>query len=190
MYEEYSGEKNICNTPDLLCSGSLPPITFSRARDFWATADENGIVTVNGRGIAQYTNRNFVSAGTNFQGSLEHIEPYPGLPFPNGEEASIERKEVGDPELGNLQLRVDGQFLTLDTRPLNGKLFFVGTPVVDTYLGGTATTLSSQVRVRDVAIFFIYIARSQRRKSIGIDVCPSRVRSARISPRTLANLNP
>jgi hypothetical protein len=137
LYEEYSGQKNVCSTPDLLCSGSLLPATFPRARDFWATVDENGIVTVNGHGIAQYTNRNFVSAGTNFQGTLEHFEPHPDLPFPNGDEATIEVKQVGDPELGNLQLEVDGQFLTLDTRPLDGKLFFVGTPVVDTHLGVT-----------------------------------------------------
>lgn len=111
----------------MLTLGNYGPIRADAARKLWATGD--------GKGIAEFTATNFVSAKTNFLGTLEHFEPYPEYSLPNGDGAVIEVKEVGDPELGNLELPVDGSFLTLDERPLDGKLYFIGTPLTDQYIG-------------------------------------------------------
>ena len=62
LYEEYTNEHR----------GTLPytntdydastQVKFGKARDFWTTTINNN----NGQGMAEFTNRNFVSAGTNF----------------------------------------------------------------------------------------------------------------------------
>ena len=109
LYEEYVEERAITN--QLTLSG-YPNAMFSRPRDYWDTED--------GRGIAEFSNRNFVSEATNFSGTLDDLEPAPGFPSPTGGGARI----VSD----------DVQAL-LPGAGLSGKLKFIGTPYDDLYLG-------------------------------------------------------
>lgn len=125
LYEQTSTEREVLDQIKGGAFFSYPRVSFDTARKFWVAGA--------GQGIAEFTNRNFVSARRNFTGSLEHIEPYPEYPLPNGEGATIEVREVGDPELGKLALPVQASFLDLDSTPLDGKLFFVGTPITDGY---------------------------------------------------------
>lgn len=59
LYEEYTN-----GVRGTLPVGPYAPVTFPEARDFWynATVHPSG-----GSGIAEFTNNNFLSAGTNFQ---------------------------------------------------------------------------------------------------------------------------
>ena len=79
--------------------------TFNQPRKFWETPD--------GKGLAQYTNSNFVSAGTNFD--------KPGL-FPS---------PIFDP---NSKINLDIKQLLPGTS-LTGTLFFYGSAVQDKFLG-------------------------------------------------------
>ncbi|NOT56458.1 MAG: hypothetical protein HOP18_17815 [Deltaproteobacteria bacterium] len=74
-YEDYTESDGL----PFLFYGGYPPVygaadttTFNTPRRFWDTED--------GKGIAEYTNRNFVSAGTNFDqpNALEHPLPETG----------------------------------------------------------------------------------------------------------------
>lgn len=106
FYEKYTDE----------VIGSLPfsgynPVHFDTARKFW--------VTGTGQGIAEFTNNNFVSAGTNFTGSLSNIQSHPdySLPDPQGL-VLIETVNIKD---------------LLSGTTLDGVLHFIGTLVNDEY---------------------------------------------------------
>ncbi len=58
---------------------------FEDARHFFETPE----VLPNGRGIVQFGNREFVSAGTNFRGPLGAVTTAPGLTLPSVTETSI-----------------------------------------------------------------------------------------------------
>jgi hypothetical protein len=68
LYEAYTELDNAENPilSNLPFSG-YAPVTLPNARDYWYTADQN-------QGMADYSNRGFVSAGTNF-GSNRYVEP-------------------------------------------------------------------------------------------------------------------
>lgn len=119
-YESYTAKVSIK-------AGAYPVPTFPRVRDYWHNAA--------GQGLAQFTNRNFVSAGTNFtsqSGTL--VSPLYQAPISTGETERLPAAEVwqaaGIDCLGPAPLpRVCG---------LNGTMAFYGNSVNDSYTG-TAT---------------------------------------------------
>lgn len=68
-YEKYTDLRDVRD--NLLFSG-YAAVAFTKPRDFWTTADQ--------KGLAQFTNRNFVSAGTNYQ--LLNGQPAPNATYP------------------------------------------------------------------------------------------------------------
>ena len=91
-----------------------PNAALIQPRHFWD--DESG------NGIAEFTNRSFVSAGTNFQGPPTDLKPAPDFPSPNGTGSTITKIDI--------QTLIPGSLL-------HGKLTFIGTPYEDRYLGVT-----------------------------------------------------
>jgi hypothetical protein len=99
--------------------------TFNTPRKLWVG---------DGKGIAEFTNRNFVSYGHNFTlapGSdstqpleVSHIRPHPDYPAPNGEGAQLLVENV----------HIVPQ-VAIDPIPpaLTGKVYYIGTPVSDEY---------------------------------------------------------
>jgi len=63
LYEQYT--KTLGNLP----IGLYPKVRFDTARRYWHTEDKNPGA---GQGIAEFTNSNFVSAGTNFRGAFQN----------------------------------------------------------------------------------------------------------------------
>lgn len=100
------------------------PVRFAMPREFWHTAD--------GKGLADYSNKGFVSAGTNFAGSASNIRSNPGYPEPDGTGAVISRVSIAD--LRN-EPECHGAAIPLT---LTGDLRFIGTPVVDRYADRSA----------------------------------------------------
>ena len=63
-YEDYTNKNRDKDfIAAYLAPNAYPRVLFPKARDFWHTKDRNPQA---GRGIAEFTNQNFVSAGTNF----------------------------------------------------------------------------------------------------------------------------
>jgi hypothetical protein len=109
LFEEYVEGKAITGN---LSYGGYPVVDLPRPRDFWDTED--------GRGIAEFSNRNFVSVGTNFTGTPDDLQPAPGFPSPNAAGAMVFKEDV--------QTLMPGTTLT-------GVMTFVGTPWNDRYTG-------------------------------------------------------
>ncbi|MGK0296756.1 MAG: hypothetical protein ACI9XC_000349 [Gammaproteobacteria bacterium] len=71
-YEKYTNTR-INNIPISTATSEIPQ--FASARDFWENADGNG--------MAEYTSRNFVSDGTNYQGDNDaKLTHHPSFPNP------------------------------------------------------------------------------------------------------------
>lgn len=114
LYESYTnGRRNDLGFP----YSGYDAVAFNSARSFWHTID--------GQGIADYSNRGFVSSGTNFTGSSSNILPAPDFPLPNGIGATVITKQIDDPNL----LGPD--------QPLRGEIDFISTAVRDHYQGST-----------------------------------------------------
>jgi hypothetical protein len=108
LYEGYADF--LARTTGLPSSG-YPNVSLPTPRDYWD--DEVG------RGIAEFSNRNFVSAGTNFLGPPDDLRPAPDFPSPDGAGARTDR--------------VDIQELVPGTS-LRGTMTFIGTPYDDAYV--------------------------------------------------------
>jgi hypothetical protein len=114
--------------------GELDRTTFTTPRRFWDTGT--------GLGLAEFSNREFVSQGTNFLAApggpplFEYlIAPHPDFPLPNGAEASIETVDVESLDL---------------SAALHGEIDFIVTPVDDLYLPGASVPA---VRTSTYSIF-------------------------------------
>ncbi len=92
------------------------PVYFYTPRQFWTGGLNN-----DGRGIADFTNRNFVSAGTNFTGTATNISPNANYPLPSGISAVVSSRQITDADLLG------------PNQPLSGEIDFIGTPVTDAY---------------------------------------------------------
>jgi len=101
--------------------GSYPIVTLAAPTDYWMNAQ--------GTGLAQFTNANFVSQGTNFQYSGDYFpnDKY-RLPAPIGVEYSGIQTEL----TGKQQCPGDA------TCSLHGVVTFVKTYVTDNYPGGSS----------------------------------------------------
>jgi hypothetical protein len=107
LYEAYAD--GLAKTGHLDYAG-YANVSLPRPRDYWD--DEVG------RGIAEFSNRNFVSAGTNFVGPPDNLGPAPGFPSPN--------------DVGAQTSTVDVQTVMPGVN-LNGTMTFIGTPYDDAY---------------------------------------------------------
>jgi hypothetical protein len=111
LYEAYVDELATTNT---LGYSGYPNAGLIQPRHYWD--DESG------NGIAEFTNRNFVSAGTNFLGPPDDLRPAPGFPSPNKTGSSLKKEDI--------KTLIPGT-------SLSGTLTFIGTPYDDRYLGTT-----------------------------------------------------
>lgn len=123
-YEKYTNTAKVLSG---LTFGGYPSVTLNTPDQFWVTPD--------GKGLANYSNRGFVTDGANFTGTRTgnalNIQPNPNFPSPNGAGAVILKQQITDPDL----LGPNGP-----SQPLQGEMWFVGTTVPDNYLGTTTDT--------------------------------------------------
>ncbi len=109
LYEEYVEGKAIAGK---LNYSGYPTVDLPKPRDFWDTED--------GRGVAEFSNRSFVTVRTNFTGTPNDVQPAPGFPSPNAGGARLFKEDV--------QTLMPGTTLT-------GVMTFIGTPWSDSYTG-------------------------------------------------------
>ena len=128
-YEEYS---NLPSSRNKITSLSIPEgydllnqrflSAFNVPRKFWHTEAPGPNSPVLGKGLAEFTQRNFVSAGTNFASSAAGFGPnrdFP-LPVPTSTPSNVEVVDVASlPGVSGLR----------------GQLWFVKSQVVDNYTG-------------------------------------------------------
>jgi len=126
LYEIYTDE----NHARLPFSG-YPSVEFATPDQFWHTSD--------GKGLADYSNRGFVTAGTNFKGSSNNILPNPKFPQPNGMNATVIKNQITD--------------LLGFNQPLSGEIDFISTPVEDKYIGGSSPLTEINPRSSTYSIF-------------------------------------
>lgn len=105
--------------------------SLTSPRAFWQTGALGLAGVQQGKGLAQFTNRNFVSSGTNFGGSINRLSAYSGAKgtFP-----------LPDPALARVSAPIDVSSLD-PTLPPGEFMLFVSTPVTETlfseYQGAT-----------------------------------------------------
>jgi hypothetical protein len=106
----------------------LGNLSFSGYGSVAVTSPDQLWTTPDFKGIADYSNRGFVTAGTNLVGRMTgntlDLRPNPNFPQPNGTGATIQMRQITDSDL--LGPVGPGQ-------PLQGEMWFVSTPVVDSY---------------------------------------------------------
>ncbi|MDD3516988.1 MAG: hypothetical protein PHQ14_01470 [Chromatiales bacterium] len=112
LYEYYTNREHVLRDLPIDGYGALDLSVFDEARKLWE--DDR-------RGMAEFTNYNFVSKDTNFRGSAEYLTTNPEYPSPMA--AAGERIRIEDPRL-----------LGPDQR-LRGWMQFVASAVSDTYVG-------------------------------------------------------
>jgi hypothetical protein len=90
--EEHRGELPYDEQYDPVYSSAEDTVTFNTARRFWDTD--------NGKGIAEYTNRGFVSAGTNFDQYDPVQYPLPEIGAEWAEDKTDLCQQIGTPPKG------------------------------------------------------------------------------------------
>ncbi len=150
-YEEYTNDHKNDSYFNALMTGNTYPIPeFPTARDFWTTqsTDQN---VMNRRGIADFTNRNFVSKDTIFavknDGFITHSE------FPLPEPGNTTPIDIAHPDL----MGASGQALCDEIKAQSVITFpndacfmdFVSTQVTDSYTNET----TENVRATSYSIF-------------------------------------
>ena len=130
-YEQYTKDKNN------LINNQYGPVTFGTAREFWHTTETD---LMKRRGIADYSNRGFVSAGTNFKyldGQVSLNTRYQN-PSHDGVSESVPiavlYQELGE----SVPIVVHPE--TGQEGPLEGSIDFYKTVVTDAYLNGNTET--------------------------------------------------
>jgi hypothetical protein len=111
LYELYVETNAIVGS---LTYSGYPVVDLPQPRFFWDTED--------GRGMAEFANRNFVTVGTNFTGRPNDVQPAPGFPSPNAAGSGVFQEDI--------QALLPGSSLT-------GKMSFIGTPWFDGYSGAS-----------------------------------------------------
>ena len=121
LYEKYTRD----HPPDAFLAPSYIP-QFLFPDYFWSTKRAGtGLISLDSGGLADFSNANFVTAGTNFTGSLRAILPNAFFPNPTGAGAAISTVDIST-------------LLDLSDPPLHGKMDFIQTNVIDTYTNSTA----------------------------------------------------
>lgn len=116
IFEKYTTEKN--NVLPQFYSG-YQPVNFSKAREYWHTED--------GKGIADYTNSNFITEETNFRSDragFNYSTVGYDSPVPTNESAFV---------------RIEDVFPDLAEQGISGQMRFISTEVTDKLTGITDT---------------------------------------------------
>lgn len=141
-YEEYTNNhKGDSYFTNLMSGNSYPIPSFPTAREYWTTRATDSAV-VSRRGMADYTNRNFVSKDTIFQfhnGSIVTHSEFPN-PVPNITPVTV---SIADPNIKGAQ----GQAVCDNIKarsiipfpPSACYMDFVSTPVNDAITGASGT---------------------------------------------------
>jgi hypothetical protein len=120
-YERYTDAQRRDNR---LNYAGYAPVSLPLARSYWA-AEISDPATDLELGLAQYSNRNFVSRDTNFQGTFAAPLPAEGFPRPDPRAGFPEYISAGDPEIAQCA----------PTENLTGAVVFIRTLVDDQYTG-------------------------------------------------------
>ena len=122
LYEKYTDGKDI--RPNLPFTGYGPvdsleddQKTFDTPRKFWSTSNGTG------KGLAEFTNYNFVTYGHNFTGTL--AQPQPNEVYLHPQPVTSGLRTVIDLPLA--------PHAGLDQTALDGKMYFIKAPVTDAY---------------------------------------------------------
>ena len=115
FYEAYTDQQR-----GRLDYGGYGPVQITAPGDLWVTPD--------GKGLAQFSNANFVTAGTNLTGTRSgnalNVRPNPRFPSPGDADVQVEKLQITD------LLGPPGP-----DQPLIGEIWFVSTPVLDRNTG-------------------------------------------------------
>ena len=157
FYENYTDGK--LNSDAFIMA--YPSVTFPTPAQFWQTDEHCEAPDVCwGSGIAEFTNFNFVSAGSNFLGSIDvdangvpltgpltHLGPNDYYPRPDpgpsaaGIKGAVEATSWSDAEV---------QYpFPIEPNVLQGKVYFIVTPVYDGYTGETGSARVSTYSIYD-----------------------------------------
>ncbi len=118
---------------NVLPTGGYAPIANLTPRTYWHTEG--------GTGIADFTNRNFLSNDTHFAANAEGLlVPAPCFPKPDLSGAALEIKDIRDPSLLG------------PATGLHGHITFITTPVVDFYPGRQPNP-APRIRISTFSIF-------------------------------------
>jgi len=126
---------------------NLDGLEIARARELWMTTDE-GVGPAAGRGISQYSNGNFVTQGTNFQGVdriyaasggilLIDAGTDPNYVLPSGSAATLTAVTYGQ-EINDVPEDVE---IPISQPPPDAVINWVGTDDLDALLGQTSRNL-------------------------------------------------
>ncbi|MFK5970156.1 MAG: hypothetical protein QM487_08585 [Candidatus Marithrix sp.] len=127
LYETYTEKKDIL--PAINFSG-YAPVDLPNARDYWYTTDDK-------KGLADYSNRGFVTAGTNFIDELNNEQIYPSPDLSNAKESYVDIRGIYE------ALNKPVPKITLPDgtiQELSGTMTFIGTEVKDYYRPETTIT--------------------------------------------------
>lgn len=111
-YEAYTRQKSAGLA--LTMARSVDYGTFALPRQFWVNE---------GKGIAEFTSRNFVTVRTNFSNWHDEFTADPDYVLPGAANIVIEKRDITE-LLGPVGAE----------QPLSGEIWFVGTPVKDAYV--------------------------------------------------------
>jgi hypothetical protein len=142
LYEMWTDRDTVRST---LPYTGYPAVTFDTARRFWIDQ---------GRGIAEFTNTNFVSAGTNFSGTSSAIGPNPNYLKPDGTGATVSTRQITDPDLLG------------PNQPLSGEIDFIGTPVTDNYRSAAS---GFNPRTSSYSLFDADLAQAGQQKTFSLN---------------------
>lgn len=118
-------EKHVEETyPGSTFAPAASAVSFETARDYWTRTDH--------RGMADFTNRNFVSEGTNFRGALPNIQQSAEYALPSAGEITLQKTTwaaigSGPDDAG---AGIDSTFSGQEPDP-DDVFYFIGTPIRD-----------------------------------------------------------
>ena len=95
---------------------------FNSPRSFWNTQSPGANSPIEGKGIAEFTHNNFVSAGTNFLPTNTGFVSFPDFPQPTPG-GIVEKRQITDPDLLG------------PNQPLRGEIWFIATHGTDNFTG-------------------------------------------------------
>jgi hypothetical protein len=119
---------------------------FDTPRRFWHTEAPGGLSAALGKGMAEFTNRNFVSAGTNYWLSFADLQPNENFALPNPTGVDLVREAVSVVNMRTGQT-------------MNGEMWFVPNVVRDNFLD----TTDVNVRGSTYSLFDDDLTRTGRR---------------------------
>jgi len=151
-YEKFTDDEKGKDYFTSLMTGNAYPIpVFDTAREFWTTRDNDTDITLR-RGIADFTNRNFVTKETMFKSNGGNFILNSDLPLPEPL-ATRNSADISDPSL----MGQDGQALCDYIKNQASITFPVGTCNMEfletTVYGATAGEVSTNARAATLSIF-------------------------------------